>query len=991
MKKQDFKRIGLLVFFVGFLAIGMGYAGTTGKITGVILDQSTGEPLWGVNVMLVGTNLGAITEPDGSYTILNVPPGIYALRTTMVGYKTMLVENVRVSIDFTSTINAKLQPTVLETGETVTVVAERPLVRLDMTSSLSSVGADEIRNLPVQGLDDVLELQAGVVRSGGQLHIRGGRASEIAYWVDGVSTTDVFNGSRGLTVENSAIQELQVVSGTFNAEYGQAMSGIIKIITKEGGEKLTGDITGYVGDYVSSDKTFSLLKKTSVGIDPATGAYKHVGTLENPLTKINPVYNLEFNVGGPVPFLNFNKKLTFFANGRFYSDEGYLYGRRWFTTYGFPGNSSFVPLNPYERQSLQGKLVYKPTSHLTLKYNAFWNHWKNDRTYSQAYTYTPDAIPQQFGEGFTHIFELNHVLSQKTFYELRVNRFYNSYQRYLYENPYATPKYWVRVYADTTQGLEGFEFDPSTEEGANLLQQIITERRSYVYYPLPDGPVGYVHPDSNSAPTSYSFNAGGNDLSRYKRSTAYWVGKLDLTSQINRTHQMKTGFEFRVHELNLDNYSLIPKTRPGESNAIVPFEPAIPETSSVNRSVYTREPREFSAYIQDKIELKDLIINVGLRYDYFDANSVVMADPKDPSIYTPFRAEHIYVNPNDPQESRIPYTPEQRRKFMHKKSKPCDALSPRFGLSFPITDRGAIHFSYGHFFQIPDFQYLYDNPDFKVTQGGGNYVFGNAELKPQRTVQYEVGLQQQFRDDIGVDITVFYRDVRDWVGTSPLLPTVNTAVKYSQYENKDYENVRGFTFRLEKRMTSRFGARIDYTFQKAEGTYTNPIDAYNAYLNNEEKRLTLIPMGFDRPHTLNLVLRYQLAQWTFSLIGNYWSGTPYTPSFRSGEVVGSSAFSGLPTNSARVPPQRNVDLYVNRQFFVNNLRLNVFVNFYNVFDIRDAGAVYGDTGKPNVTSTRDPKRVGYDPKRVGTVEEWAKQPSWVSGPRQIQVGVSVGF
>jgi hypothetical protein len=936
-------------------------AGTTGKIVGTVIDRSTKEPLIGANVLLVGTSVGSMTDKSGNYLIINIPPGIYSVKVSMMGYKTLITENVRLSIDMTTTIDAELETTVIESGEVVTVVAQRALIQRDMTSSLSSVGAEEIQDLPVQNMEDVLELQAGVVRTGGQIHIRGGRSSEVAYWVDGVSTTDVFNGSSGVTVENSAIQELQVVSGTFNAEYGQAMSGIVKVITKEGGNKLTGDITGYVGDYMSSDKAFYLLKRVNVVTD-ASGTQQAVGMLENPLKKFNPIVNLEYNLSGPIPYTN--NRLTFFTNGRFVSNEGYLYGRKWFTPYGNAGDSSFVSMNPNERMSAHGKLSYKIANNIIARYSVFWNSWKNDRTYNKAYTYVPDGVPMQKGSGFTHIFELNHMLSPKTFYELRINRFYSEYEQYLYEDPYAKPDYLEVQVTDSTTG-----------------------RISNVYYPDPDGPLGYVDPGVyNAAPTGYSFNDGGNLMDHYERSTAYWVGKLDLTSQIDKRHQIKTGFETRFHELKLNSYTIIPKTVQGKSEAIIPFEPNVPDISSVQRKIYTRNPLEFSAYIQDKIELKDLVVNLGVRFDYFDSKGVIPADPTDPSIYTPMKPEHTYRSGTTDSLSV-----SERRDIMEKKAKSTYAVSPRLGLSFPITDKGVIHFSYGHFFQIPDFQYLYSSPDFNLGLGGGNFILSNAELKAQRTTQYEIGLQQQLTGDVGVDVSLFYRDVRDWVGQTPLQVTFNPVVKYVMFMNLDYENVRGITVKLEKRMTNNLSVRVDYTYQKAEGTYTSPTDAYTAYTNHQQKRLALIPMGFDQPHTLNALVRYHRGQWTVSAIGQITSGTPYTPANRSGEVIGSVEAIGLAYNSEYTPTRRNIDLTVNREFSVGRLRMNTFINVYNLLDFRDALIVYGDTGKADVTSTIDPAKQSYVTSRIGTVEEWAKQPSWYSAPRQVQAGLSIGF
>src|SRR3990172_1182225 len=195
------KCILFIILFFGLVSQPV-FAGTTGKIIGVVTDRASGGPLPGANVIIDGTSLGAASDLSGTYIILNIPPGVYTIKVSMMGFKELVVEKVRVSIDLTTTINVILDETVLEAGETVTIVAERPLVKMDMTSSLSAVGAEEIEALPVTEVSDVLELQAGIIKTGNDLHIRGGRAGEVAYWVDGVATTDVFGGGMGVRVEN---------------------------------------------------------------------------------------------------------------------------------------------------------------------------------------------------------------------------------------------------------------------------------------------------------------------------------------------------------------------------------------------------------------------------------------------------------------------------------------------------------------------------------------------------------------------------------------------------------------------------------------------------------------------------------------------------------------------------------------------------------------------------------------------------------------------
>jgi len=271
------------------------YAGTTGKIVGVITDAETGEPLPGVNILLAGTMIGASTDMNGRYVILNVPPGIYQLEISMMGYQKMSIENVRVAVDFTTTINKALRTQVLDLGESVTVVAERPIVRMDLTSTSAIVSAEEIAEMPVEEFSDVMVMKAGVVKGANNaMHIRGGRSSEIVYMVDGIAVTNAFWGGSLLSVENNAIKELQVISGTFNAEYGQAMSGIVNIVTKEGSPKSGFKLSSYIGDYYSNK----------------TDKFMNIDDFD-----VTNFQNVDFSLTGPVPL--FSKNISFFTSGRY--------------------------------------------------------------------------------------------------------------------------------------------------------------------------------------------------------------------------------------------------------------------------------------------------------------------------------------------------------------------------------------------------------------------------------------------------------------------------------------------------------------------------------------------------------------------------------------------------------------------------------------------------------------------------------------------------
>ncbi|MDP3830271.1 MAG: TonB-dependent receptor [Ignavibacteriaceae bacterium] len=220
---------------------------TTGKLSGRITDES-GEPLVGANVVIIGTTQGAATDLEGYYSILNLRAGSYNVRFGYIGYQAKVIESIKINSDQTTKIDVKLQIMVIE-GEEVTITAERPLVEFNQTSSVASISKEEINLLPVQDLNQIVNLQAGVVDG----HFRGGRIGEVQYQVDGVTVNNPFNNSSTLLLDKSVLQEVQVISGTFDAKYGQAMSGVVNAVLRSGSDKFefSGEIYG--GDYIPFD------------------------------------------------------------------------------------------------------------------------------------------------------------------------------------------------------------------------------------------------------------------------------------------------------------------------------------------------------------------------------------------------------------------------------------------------------------------------------------------------------------------------------------------------------------------------------------------------------------------------------------------------------------------------------------------------------------------------------------------------------------------
>jgi hypothetical protein len=225
-------------------------AGVGGKLSGTIRTE-TGEPLIGVNIIITGQRLGAATDKDGSYFILNIPPGKYTVKFMFIGYKTRIEQEVTILSDFTTKLDVVLEQTVLESGEEVIVISKRPLIQKDATSKVVIIQADEIVNMPVMDFKDVLVTRAGFTTdAGGGIHVRGGRTNEILYMIDGIIVKDPMQGDFTGSINQNSIQEMSVISGTFNAEYGEAMSAVVNVVTKEGSDKFRGKLE-YISDQLN--------------------------------------------------------------------------------------------------------------------------------------------------------------------------------------------------------------------------------------------------------------------------------------------------------------------------------------------------------------------------------------------------------------------------------------------------------------------------------------------------------------------------------------------------------------------------------------------------------------------------------------------------------------------------------------------------------------------------------------------------------------------
>ena len=542
--------------------------------------------------------------------------------------------------------------------------------------------------------------------------------------------------------------------------------------------------------------------------------------------------------------------------------------------------------------------------------------------------------------------KFTHLLSNTTFYTFDVARFYRKAEFGLFGSA-------------TDAGYNGFTQTPPEfilVRGDTLRQGSFTGGGRYL--------------------------RAGTDLGRGARTTQTFIGKADMTSQVTPIHLVKGGFQAKFETLDFLAYGLTDGDAGTDG-----FQAGIPDSTSLNYNSFDNvRPVTLSTYVQDKIELESFVVNVGLRFDYFNARARRPSDPSDPNIFNPFKKTNIYRDTNgngviDVAEETVANEKTIQERIdggWYTKVDPKFAFSPRFGVAYPISNAGVIHFSYGYFLQIPTLNRLFDNYDYKIRNTSGNYgPFGNPDLENERTTMYELGIKQGLGDFV-VDLTAYYRDVRNWVGVSPTILTELPGVTYTTWANRDYANTKGVTLALNRRFDGRYGFDASYTFQVVEGGQTD--GAAQFFLGNRAEA-ALLPLDWDQRHKVSFSLYTGGKRWGASAFANGGSGFPYTPFFSQASQSGPDAQQPYPVNSRRIPAQFQLDVNAYREFDLGGLRPRLFVQVFNLFDRRNVQGVYGDTGRADFTTqSPDVFDAGF-----------YRNPGFYAEPRRIHAGLEFRF
>ncbi len=876
------KAILLLLFAI---AAGSAVAQTTGKIQGKVVDTS-GDPLPAVSIVIEETSRGTSTDANGEYFILNVRPGTYTVYASMVGFARSVRTDVQVSVDRTTTIDFEMSEEVFE-GQEVIVAANRNLVVRDQTSASAKISGDEILSLPADNFLSTVAVQAGVSEGqGGALHIRGGRTSEIKYYVDGVAVSNPFTNTLASPVENTAVQEVEVISGTYNAEYGQANSGIVNIVTREGGNNLEGNLIMSTGSYrTGNESDFFGLSNTSL-----TGQQSYEGSLAGPIL---------------------TDRLTYFTNVKYTNNEGWLFGRNVFApsdssdfssnnpdnwSLEATGDSSFVSMNSSESLTTMGKLTWRITRDLKVSYTLTRSN-SVSQFYRHLYRLNPDFMPTQRNRSYNHLLAVNHVLNNRTFYNLRLTAYTTDFSQFVYEDP----------------------FD---------------ERYKFI--------------EGRANQPEFVFSVGGVDNYHLNRSSTTYAARFDITRQLGNVHLAKAGVEFRYNELDFREFFI-------QARRVNNLERTIPPLSSRLHNMYNRQPIEAAAFIQDKIEIGDLIINVGLRFDYFDARFKVPTDLRDPSNTRGAPEDEAFTS-----------------------TSPNWQVSPRIGFAFPISDYSVVHASYGQFFQIPEFSRLYENPDFQVESSNFSQFLGNAGIDPQSSTTYEIGLQQQLGEYFGFDLTAYYRDIRNLIGTT-LYSARTGGDTWGRYENTDFGRVRGITLSTTIRTDIGLRGSLNYTFQSVRGNASDPRQAFfNAQQNNETTR-NLLPLDWDQQHNISGNITYLRNRLTAGILSSFHTGYPFTPQDEQRNNI------NVLRNQARFGPEFILDLRAAYRLQIIGTETQIFMVGKNLLNF------YRNDREPKITRREIQAHEDNGNTRINTLTDFRTNPIVQPAPRLISLGLQVKF
>jgi len=887
-------------------------------LQGQVTDEN-GEPLIGAEIVIQGTYRGASTDIDGQYQVGQLPLGAHDIQVSMLGYTSILETGVIFPPEGIIERNWQLQSTVLAAGEDVIIIGEKPLLDHDQTASATMLSTSEIGARVAENVVDIIQTSVGVVREKDEIHIRGGRAEENLYVIDNLSSRDPITGEAGGTyISAQAIKSIEVMTGGFSAEYGQAQSGVIKVETKDGGTDYNGSFQ-YKRDYLTPDYP------------------------QNARVDI-----VEFTLGGPLPYTR--EKLRFFLNGYLNVSDTFM-----------PHADSLAPLSPFQDWALRednnysalAKLTWLPDPRIRFDLNykqGVGIHQGYEKAlmerriyYPQPYELILDNYNTFTDYSSQYSLTFKQTLSKRTFYEITVGDDYF--------NRYSSPG-----------GKEWWELEKPHD-----LHPVF-----YTYFP--DGTI-----DAHIGDGFYEYGDGSywhHHFSDIKSSIGF------ISSKITDSQLIKTGYEARYSHLKLLDIA----------------DPWIRSTSFLGTDfdMYEIFTGDAALYFTDHINFQGMIVDIGARLD----------------MWAPGRFAERAVN----DTLKINYSAAQRERFLARTInlfgyRTMAQLSPRLGVSHPVTDNDMLTFSYGHFSQLPRMAYVYAK--LNTVSPSSNQVFGNPTLAPTSSIQFEVALKHRFTENSVVTVTAFNKDMFNYIGRREVQLTaaqMNRGVtQMRQYGNMDYARSRGLELYLKWRTRRYLSGNLQMNYTITRGTASSTADRQEGTSRESITDLGEAYLRWDRPLELSGFISFHTGRkeqgrlfglplprgMAIDIYQSMRSGIRYTPQI---EVDGEAKDESPQPYTGVTAMELLTDLKLSKRLYLGrNLSVRLFLEVENIFDAKiPASSSYVNRLTGRAWEEGDP--VVYDNRVYHNVEEAIRDgmmPPWTPAryddPRQLFFGLSMSF
>jgi len=1006
------RRILILILMLFLITFSL-FAGTTGKLAGRVKDDG-GNPIPFANIILEGTQIGTQTKENGQFIIINIPPGTYNVLCTQIGFASQKITGVKIYVDETTIQNITMVKSAMEVEGYQVTEARIELISKSNTSSGLTMTSDTIEDIAVDDIEGLIAIQAGAVQIGGELHIRGGRANEVVYSVDGMSVSDPVDGGAALTIDTDAIQNMKVMTGGFTAEYGNAQSGIVNIVTKSGSRDYSGKIE------FTSDHLFS-------GVDNSNSDV------------------VKFALGGPVfgPFSSaMRDKFTFFLNG-----AANWYDGRYKDYYNSDPNEeleylyqpSFTPRNPYEDReqfiefdlgdrnynaynvNLKTKYVFNPTQNLTLAVRGDKTHrypYSHFNKYALEHYIDSETEQRQYAATYDHLFNSQMNLKIKA----------SIYQKTIKQGPRGISR--DSYFSYHPEFDDEFAFYMPDENNFAILKDYMSQ--NYIVESLTDDGIideGAIYDWTYTTAFGQQevggyFNEPGSIYGAYFDDENRTISlRSDFEYQVNEVHGLKTGLEIIKHKIKKDRLfnpwvvdafrhnaylqgfpvdayldTLSYLTANPETMDVIVLAPGDYVINDIEVSLgdstyfyssnllfeatlagagesdgYEADPWQAAYYLQDQMEWEGLIINAGLRFDlwYLGKEYKILQDGGDYKTSEFDKDEQLQV-----------------------------MISPRFGISHPISEKSVMHFAYNYQNQLPQFQYVFTTarPEDAITSNT-QIVVGVPTLEPQITVTYEVGFQHQLSEDYVMDITTYFKNIYNYVSTMEVVDPDDNTISWYEYISEDYGSTRGIDFNLQKMLSNFISGSASYSLSWADGNNSDTV------IQDESTSLREFPLDWDIRHNFTFNLGFTIGRgeefyipftgvllpfsnFSMNFLYNIASGRPYTAINENDNV--------METNQERYPYTENADLRITKTFnFSEKTYIRFYANINNIFNKRNYLEIYPKTGSPYddgedlTVANTDPPFIADETQYIHDLAVY--NPGNVSTGRTITVGMSFNW